>query len=860
MNPATQTTLSEEIFAGGGEMGGLMRSLDWSKTPLGSLEGWSQSLRTSVSILLNTRHPMFLFWGSELVQFYNDGYRPSLGVHKHPQALGQRAQECWNEIWHIIGPQIHSVMLRAQETWHENQLVPFDRNGYFEEIYFTYSYSPVRDETGGVGGTLVVCTETTQQVLGERRLRTLREVAGHTAEAKTVEEACHTTAKILSQNPSDIPFALVYLVESDGKARLISSTRIEVGTPASPELIDLTNEGDGDTWRLTQVKATKQALLIDDLTAFGTLPAGNWSHSPHSAFVMPIAESGIHAQLAGFIVMGISAGRAFDDEYRGFFNLVTNNIATAIANANAYQEERKRAEALLELDRAKTTFFSNISHEFRTPLTLMLGPLEEVLSTTKLSPSNRDSLNMVHRNALRLQKLVNTLLDFSRIEAGRTQVVYEPTNLAMLTADLAGVFRAAIERAGMRLVINCPPFAEPIYIDQEMWEKIVFNLLSNAFKFTFEGEISVALHYCNDHVELEIRDTGTGIPESEIPHLFKRFHRVKGALGRTNEGSGIGLSLVEELVKLHGGAMRVISVVGQGSSFIVSIPTGYAHLPSTALRTSNAHVTGIARTSTTIHAAGYIEEALRGFANDNIYDSAVSDQKLDVAPVGHPSSLPDKILIADDSADMCEYVKRLLISQGYEVEVVGDGIAALASIQNQAPDLVLSDVMMPRLDGLELLQELRANQSTREIPIILLSARAGEESRIQGLEAGADDYLAKPFSAHELLARVKATLKLVQLRQEATRREQLARELAEQANRMKDEFLAVLSHELRSPLNPILGWTKMLQSGSLNKQKSVEALATIERNAKLQSELIEDLLDISRIMRGKLTLNPSTLR
>lgn len=221
------------------------------------------------------------------------------------------------------------------------------------------------------------------------------------------------------------------------------------------------------------------------------------------------------------------------------------------------------------VDRAKTSFFSNVSHEFRTPLTLMLSPTEDALADTEapLTAVQRERIEVVQRNGYRLLKLVNTLLDFSRIEAGRVQVVYEPTNLAMLTAELASVFRSTIEQAGMQLIVNCPLLPEAIYIDRESWEKIVFNLLSNAFKFTLQGTIKVELRWVESYVELTVKDTGIGIASEELPHLFERFYRVKGAQGRSFEGSGIGLALVQELVKLHGGTVNVASVLGEGSCF-----------------------------------------------------------------------------------------------------------------------------------------------------------------------------------------------------------------------------------------------------------------------------------------------------
>ncbi len=854
---STASEKGKGVFHGSGDISLLMRNLDWSATPIGPVEHWSQSLRTSVSICLASRFPILIWWGSQLVMLYNDAYRPMLGATKHPQALGQRGRECWLEVWDIIGPMLEGVLTTGIATWSDDQLLLLDRNGYLEECYFTFSYSPILDDTGLIGGIFTVVKETTEQVLSERRLRTLRELAAKTANAKTTESACRCAVQTLATNPADIPFALLYMLDEAGQhAQLFDVVGLTPEVLASSQNLDLITINN-NTWTsfLARVVQTGQAEQVDNLTEqFEWASLLTAVDFPNSALVLPIAQvNQVHP--AGLLVMGISPRRALDNEYRGFLELIAGHVATAIANARAYEAERKRAEALAELDRAKTTFFSNISHEFRTPLTLMIGPLEDLLTkgTDLLPPEDLSQLQAVYRNSMRLLKLVNSLLDFSRIEAGRVQAVYEPTDLAMLTTNLAGVFRSAIEHAGMRLVVDCPPLPEPAYVDRQTWEKIVLNLLSNAFKFTFEGEIEVSLRWARDHFELKVRDTGIGIPALDLPKIFERFHRVQDARGRTNEGSGIGLSLVQELIKLHGGTVEVTSVVDGGTSFIVSIPTGYAHLPSDRI--------GATRTlaSTVVGGVTYVEEALRWLpeVGGERAETKASDLSLPV-PVQTLQHTPTaRILVADDNADMREYVQRLLLSQHYQVETVTDGIAALAAVRQQMPDLILTDVMMPRLDGLGLLRDLRADRQTREIPIILLSARAGEESRIEGLETGADDYLIKPFSARELLARVEANLKMAQMRQETARREQALRIEAETANRVKDEFLAVLSHELRSPLNPIMGWSKLLRSRKLDEKTTDLALETIERNARVQTQLIEDLLDISRILRGKLALDVS---
>jgi signal transduction histidine kinase/FixJ family two-component response regulator len=456
-------------------------------------------------------------------------------------------------------------------------------------------------------------------------------------------------------------------------------------------------------------------------------------------------------------VIGLNPNRLFNEDYRGFLNLAAGQIAAAFANAEAYEAERRRAEQLAELDRAKTAFFSNISHEFRTPLTLMLGPLEEVLSKSEkqVDPDNRALVDVAHRNGIRLMRLVNALLDFSRIEAGRVEARYRTTDLAAFTADLASNFRSATDRAGLALVIDTPPLTSPVYVDREMWEKIVLNLLSNAFKFTFDGEIRVSVAESEDAVRLTVADTGIGVAEGDLPKLFERFQRIEGAQGRSFEGSGIGLALVQELVRLHGGTVSVESQLGQGTAFTVILPVGRDHLSEANVVEGDAHAAG---TRTEI----FVEEALRWLPDaeplredfDQVFGNGVT-------ALGERA----RILLADDNRDMRAYVERLL-AQRYEVEAVGDGEAALAAIKRSRPDLVLTDVMMPRLDGFGLLRAVRADGDLRDLPVVMLSARAGEEAEVEGLEAGADDYLVKPFSARELTARISTNIALARGRRE----------------------------------------------------------------------------------------------
>jgi PAS domain S-box-containing protein len=764
-NGRIQAASEEGIFAGTSVMGALMRSFDWSRTALGPALSWPQSLKTSVSTCLNSRFAIVIWWGKELVTLYNDGYMAIIG-DKHPQALGSPARELWHEIWQIIGPMLEGVMERGEATWSDNLLLELERKGYPEECYFTFSYSPIQDESGGVGGVFTPVQETTSQVIGERRLRTLRDLAegARAANAQSSEEVCRLASQTLSKNLFDIPFAAFYLFSVNGKeARLAGTSGVSTKTPLIPELVQV-DESSGQ-WPFASALQSSTTDVIPLPAGLENVPCGAWPVPPRAVLAVPMAPAG---QRIGFALLAVSPRKQLDQEYRGFLSLAAGHVTTAIAEARALEDERKRAHALAELDRAKTAFFSNVSHEFRTPLTLMLGPLEEALGNGDLPPSIAESLSVTHRNGLRLQKLVNTLLDFSRIEAGRAQVSYQPTDLAALTAELASTFRSAMEKAGLQFIVDCPALGKPVFVDREMWEKVVLNLLSNAFKYTFQGTIAVRLCAEDGWAKVSFEDTGTGIPQKELPRLFERFHRVEGARGRTQEGTGIGLALVAELIKLHGGKVGVTSTVGQGSTFTV-------HLP---LRNENA---GAAREvgSTANHADAYVEEAARWVPTVR---PSVEDVRM-----GPQVSL-GRVLVADDNADMRDYAARLLAGR-YEVETVSNGEEALASVLDHPPDLVLSDVMMPGLDGFGLLRALRENPDTRALPVILLSARAGEEARVEGLGLGASDYLVKPFTARELLARVQAQIEMALVRKQASTREAHLRAEAELA---RDEMVGVL--------------------------------------------------------------------
>ena len=741
-------TSSASWLIGGGEMGQRIRALDWSRSPLGPIGRWQPSLRTAVGMLLASRAQIILFWGPEFVGLYNDAYRPVFGG-KHPGALGLPGREAWSEIWDAqLGPLLQGVVDTGESFGAQDLLFTIQRHGFAEETYFDISYDPVRDENGRVAGVNCIVTETTGRVVGERRLRTLSSLGGIGLRAGNVRAVLQRAAEVLHEHPEDVAFVLVYeWDEEHGSARLCARAGIAEDHPAAAAEVQ---PGSAAPWPLGPDLPAEGVVLEGAALPAADLPGGRWPEACARVAVIPVAIAGQGPD--AFIVAGMSPRRPLDGAGRDFLRLAAAGIGSALASAKALQVERQRAELLAELDRAKTTFFSNVSHEFRTPLTLLLGPLRDEIEQGGLPPAAAQRLGMAYRNGLRLLKLVNALLDFSRIEAGRMQARFQPTDLARLTVELASNFDSACRKAGLELAIDCPPLGEPAFVDRDMWEKIVLNLLSNAFKHTFEGGIEVALGTAGGRAVLTVRDTGVGIAPEAMPRLFERFHRVEAARSRSHEGSGIGLALVHELVRMHGGEIRVESRAGVGTAFEVAIPLGRAHLPADRVSDTLSAVPAEPRD------AMFLQEVMGWLRGPGEGASAGEARERG----------SERILVAEDNADMREYIERLL-GEHWHVTTVGDGQAALHALLTARFDLLLTDVMMPVMDGFALLAAVRSEEALRDLPVVMLSARAGEEARIEGREAGADDYLAKPFSARELMAQVRAQLATARARRAIAR-------------------------------------------------------------------------------------------
>jgi signal transduction histidine kinase/ActR/RegA family two-component response regulator len=725
-----------DFFIGGGEMGERMRNFDWNNTPLGAPENWDQALKTSLSICLNSNFPIALYWGKELTLLYNDAWSPIPG-NKHPWALGKPAKEVWKDIWKEIEPEFKKAF-EGIPGGSKDALLPMQRHGYTEECYFDFTFTPVTGTLGKVEGVFNAVIETTYRVISERRSNFLNQLSLALASANTQEKVFEQLNIFFKQNNTPVSFAFFYS-ENNGARNLFASTHNIKELHFKKQL------------PFKKVLELKKILLVERIHDYlESVPKGYWDEEPVEAVILPIAD--LNTSITHFIVCGLNARHRYDDDYKSFFESLVNIITKILNTIASLEQERKRAEALAEIDKAKTLFFTNISHEFRTPLTLMLGPIEEVLNDSTTNPANANRLALAHRNAMRLLKLVNALLDFSRIESGRQKTNFKLTDIVAFTKNLVSNFRSATEKAGLKLIVKANNNLPAVYVDRDMWEKIVFNLLSNAFKYTLKGSITVEITAQNNNAVLKIKDTGIGIPENELPRIFERFHRVQNIAGRSFEGTGIGLSLTKELVLLNRGKIFVESKEGVGSTFTVTVPFGKEHIDASEIKNDDG---GIDNPVSEV----YVEEA-------SILLNNTSSQIETGNQLKNENQSKPLVIIVDDNIDMRKHIETLL-SPKFNIVTAVNGADALKKLKHAKPELILSDIMMPVMDGIQLLTEIKNNKETEHIPVVLLTARAGEESKIEGWETGADDYLVKPFTAKELIARIEAQIKLKRKRDTA---------------------------------------------------------------------------------------------
>jgi signal transduction histidine kinase/CheY-like chemotaxis protein len=773
----------------GGEMGRRFAEFGWAAHPLGPPNDWPVELRTTVATTLTSRFPIVLWLGpQDLFLIYNDAYVPIFG-DRHPASLGRRGREVWWDIWDQIGPMLDSVISTGKATWSDDLLLPIVTGGRRQERRFTFSYGPLLSD-GKVYGVFAAVSETTERVLSQRRMHLLNTVASAVMETRTIDEAVAAAVGVCSDEPADVPFVAAYVADHEAHDVTLRGATASVLPLLPRSLAELTD------WEPT-VRTRTEAQLIDNVgSAIPGIAQVFGDDCPEQALLLPVGED----TAAGVLVVGLNPRCPLDTQYRGFCQLLADQLSSALASAVSYEQQRQRADALAELDRAKTAFLTNVSHEFRTPLTLLLGPLEDALADTEPGSVLAERLSTAARNARRLQRLVDSLLDFSRIEAGRATAKLVCTDVGALTSHIASSFSELCERAGLDLVLDCHPVLAEI--DPAMWETIILNLLSNAVKFTMRGSISVEVHSESSQCRVTVRDTGVGVAEADRERLFERFYRAETARGRSVEGAGIGLSLVRGLVELQGGTVQIDSELDRGTAVTIRLPrsvdgTPVQHSPAALLGEGNP----------------YVVEASQWLA-------AAAQQ-----PDGSSERRRELVLVADDNADMRAHLQRVL-SPYWDTVLVADGQAALNATRELRPDAVVTDVMMPELDGFSFVAAIRADPALASTPVLMLSARAGAEAISEGYAGGADDYLPKPFRSQELIDRVAARLSAA------------ARERASQRQREAEVRRAAALAELETALQSGDSVTEVLDALSGSSLGGCDApavisLGVLDRQAKI---------------------------
>lgn len=846
---------AEGAWLGSSEMAHRVEAFDWAKTPLGAIDGWSRSLASAVTLCLRSPFPMAIYWGRDLTCIYNDAERGVLG-ELHPRALGMPARELLRDSWEAVGPQLAAVTQRAEATWAEDRPLMFDRRGKVEVSYFTYAYSAIIDDDGTVGGVLLVSHETTARVLAERRMNAMRHLAVQSLDAATVTDACTQCTRALAPS-DDVLLAVIYLLDDgDERATCAAAAAAADARAALPATVTLRNAADELATLFAELATGRTGgRLVPLPLVMPTLADGRGN--PEMAFVAPI-PSETRDRPVGFLVAGVRNDLVFDQAYVDFLELAAMSAGRSIAAARSREAEQRRLAEIATFDRARSALFGNASHELRTPLALVIGHLEELIADPQLPAPLADGVKVARRSAQRMLRLVDALLDFSRIEAGESIGDVRLLDAGRLTADVVAMFESAARRAGLRLTSDCPPRRTWAHVDPEAWERIVSNLVSNAVRFTSHGEVTVRTWTDGEDLCLTVQDTGVGIAREEQERIFSRFWQSTASRASGRAGSGIGLALVRELVDLHGGTVEVKSRPGRGTRMTVRIPRA-AHDGGGA-DPRGADADGNGRRPAALLAA----EAEGWFDSPGPRSGASATERHEPATAGRPTDRPG-LLVVEDNGDMREYLRRLLAPE-FSIRFAGDEQEAHRLVTADPPSLVIGDVMMPNTDGLRLITRLRSAPGTQSLPIILLSARADAESTQHALDLGADDYIVKPFVASELVARVHATLENARRRTVVA----AAQARAEERGRREGE-LRTLLNDLRAAQRRVVAagdaerrrierdlhdgaqqrlMAVRLELGLLEEQLRQESHTAVRQLAPLRREIDEALEELRELAHG----------
>ncbi|MBD2313638.1 response regulator [Desertifilum sp. FACHB-1129] len=677
-----QVVVSDPLFSCSGEMSDRIRTRNWSATPLGAIATWPQNLRIALSILLSSQFPMQILWGPEYIHFYNDAYIPIAG-NKHPQALGQRGRECWSEVWDFAGPLLDNVRTTGEATWSEDQLLWLNRQGYLEECYFTFSYAPIYGEAGQVDGIFIAVQETTSRLMSERRLKTLQ------AEAQESRNRLERVLASLNDAFMMLDRQWCYTYVNPPATQLFGKTEAELLGQPIWQVTPSFNE-------IACASQLRQAMTEQKVRYFERYcPLQNrW----FELRVYPFPDG------LSLLCVDISDRKQVETELA---ELLSREQAARVTSEAA----REAAEAA---NRIKDEFLAVLSHELRTPLNPIIG-WAQILQTRPLDPeTTKRALETIERNAKLQTKLIEDLLDVSRILRGKLNLEAHSVDLATIIGVAIDTVRLACEAKSINLQTHFQPHVGCVMGDANRLQQVMWNLLANAVKFTPPGgQVNIRLEQVERDAQVTVSDTGQGISPEFLPHVFEYFRQEDGTLTRASGGLGLGLAIVHHLVELHGGTITVESSgLGLGATFTVRLPLSEKRSrPRSRAKTLLPH----------IH--------LRGM----------------------------KILVVDDEADMRQFLRFLLEEYGASVGVADSAEGALQALKFDNFDVLVSDISMPQVDGYRLIRQIR--EQGNRIPAIALTAYAGEANRQQAISAGFQIHLAKPANPEELveaIAQLKA--------------------------------------------------------------------------------------------------------
>jgi signal transduction histidine kinase/DNA-binding NarL/FixJ family response regulator len=714
--------------------------------------------------------------------------------------FGRPGRETWAVIWDYLRPLLDQA-LAGEAVFRENDLILFKSygSGTMQEGYHHWRFVPIRDKAGVVIGLYNQSVDTTQQVLAERRLTTVRNLSEQMLVVRSLKEYYDSIIEVLEENPRDAPFALCYSVHlknagqtsGDVDIRLERSLGVPENDPhatatttvnippkvksifgpgttglSSPTLsaISALSSGsgsnrahiyaEGNSWPIQRALATRQCVIVQDCRELTkNYPIREWDELPISAIVIPICSDSSTDIPESVMILGLNVRRPFDEDYDSWVHVIRSHLASSHTSVKALEAEKFRIEEEVRMERAKTAWLRGAANDIRGPLALVAGPLDDVLSS-ELTPKQKHALTTAKRNTSRLLRLVDALTDLSRLEAGSVQGRFVPTDLAAFVTELSELFRPAIEKMGVSLEFDIEKSTKLVWLDPTLFEMLVSNLLGNAMKHTEEGSITVQIRYSDSSADLSVVDTGVGIPKEELKNITAAFHRTSTAVHPGFQATGLGLSIVREIVHLHDGVLHVSSATmaefqEQGSTFTAKIPLRERHGASSADEAAPRFGK---------YGAALAGEAMRWHRGQGTSTGASSDtgnesnvgSKMSDGMLFEPE---DTLLIVDSNSDLRDYVKGIFSPYCRVIEAVNGEEGRRMAIEH-SPNLILCDILLPKLTGMDLLAAIRENPKTAITPVVMLSAVAGDEARLDALFLGAEDYLTKPFKPKELLARV----------------------------------------------------------------------------------------------------------